>query len=572
MAVSVSDGPNTKELKSWANLEVVRGKMYYTTATVDVASAEAVNEALANVTTTPTTVNLTATIDASAGALDIPDAAENVTLNFTEAPTTTESAPLTINQNDGETSGTATSELNVMMPADATDLHATINAPTTTVTLNGGSYSKVTATTATNTLIIGEGVTIEKLVIEGGNVVLKGNVKSISSTADTTRVTLGDNISLNQSLKFTAGTITLDMNGQTITANGDGIEVTDGTLTITGNGTVKAGQETTPADTYVAVWANGGDVIIENGTYEIAADKNGHTNDCAYAKKSTITINGGTFTSWGTYNPPSGGMVVNANNKADFAGSKVTINGGTFNLIGDARFYENGDYTEGRVVFGTDASYTMNLTTDVTISKAITIPTGITATINLNGFDVTAPNTDAFEVQGILTIEGTDESVVKAGTVKEETGSVCAVWAHNGGEVTIDGGHYIVYEDKDGKRNDCIYAGSNAQETSGTITINGGKFEYGSETGTETAYNGHLFLLNCANSQPTSKITVNGGSFKNHVPSFENLGTTGEVVLGEDVNVYNEGGTEQTSAHTSGTEVWYTVKESSFGNTEYIPV
>ena len=194
LAVSVSDGTNTKELKSWTNLTVVRGKMYYTTATVDVASAGAVNAALENVTTTPTTVNLTAAIDASAGALDIPDAAENVTLNFEVAPTTSESDPLTINQNETALSGTATSELNVTMPAGATGLYATIDAPTTTVTLEGGSYSKVTATTATNTLIIKSGVNIETLTIEGGNVVIEAgaNVASIVNNVTDNTITVND--------------------------------------------------------------------------------------------------------------------------------------------------------------------------------------------------------------------------------------------------------------------------------------------------------------------------------------------------------------------------------------------
>jgi len=55
---------------------------------------------------------------------------------------------------------------------------------------------------------------------------------------------------------------------------------------------------------------------------------------------------------------------------------------------------------------------------------------------------------------------------------------VIAVWAYDGGSVTINGGQYRVGPDKDGNRNDCIYAGSNARNTAGTIIIKCGKFAF----------------------------------------------------------------------------------------------
>ena len=201
------------------------------------------------------------------------------------------------------------------------------------------------------------------------------------------------------------------------------------------------------------------------------------------------------------------------------------------------------------------------------IKKAITIPTDITATINLNGFDVTAPNTDAFEVAGTLIINDTNnEGVVRAGT-ENPNASVCAVWA-NGGNVTINGGHYKVYSDAAGKRNDCIYAGYNADnnDTAGKITINGGKFEYEWPTtkNSETDYNGDMFLLNCADKDlHETLITVNGGQFKNNAPSYEATTPQGhpgkEVKLGDGKKVYN-GATEVTAPHNGTTDVWYEVK------------
>lgn len=173
LKVSVSDGQTTKVLKSWANLTVARGKMYYTTAVVDAETVDAANTILAGIGEVPTTVNLTAAIDASQGAFDIPDAAKNVTMDFGVKPTTSETSPLKFNQNEDEESGESSGTLNINMPNDATNLYAEINTPTTTTTLKGGTYKKVIATTATNTLIVEAGTSIEELIVKDGNVVIK---------------------------------------------------------------------------------------------------------------------------------------------------------------------------------------------------------------------------------------------------------------------------------------------------------------------------------------------------------------------------------------------------------------
>ena len=140
-------------------------------------------------------------------------------------------------------------------------------------------------------------------------------------------------------------TLTIDMNGKTLTFAGDGFEVTAGTLTIKGNGTMNAG---TKGDSWVAVWANGGNAVIENGTFSVVEGKDDSTNDCIYAKGGTITINGGTFSNNGTYYPSMGGVVINANNTV--ANSKVVINGGTFNPATGCVVYEQADIDAGRIV------------------------------------------------------------------------------------------------------------------------------------------------------------------------------------------------------------------------------
>ena len=175
LKVSVSNGQNTKELRSWTNLAVDRGKMYYTTAVVmDAATVDAANSILAGIGEVPTTVNLIAEIDASNSSdIDISNDAKNVTMNFDVAPKTDEETPIIINQNKEKASGKASSVLNINMPAGATNLYAEINTPTTTTTLKGGTYKKVIATTATNTLIVEAGTSIEELIVKDGNVVIK---------------------------------------------------------------------------------------------------------------------------------------------------------------------------------------------------------------------------------------------------------------------------------------------------------------------------------------------------------------------------------------------------------------
>ena len=93
-------------------------------------------------------------------------------------------------------------------------------------------------------------------------------------------------------------TLTLDLNGQTITSTGDAIVVTAGVLTIEGKGNVIAATDN--AGSSCAVWANGGKVIIKDGTYTTGGDTTttdvDHQNDSIYTKNGgSVEIYGGTF-------------------------------------------------------------------------------------------------------------------------------------------------------------------------------------------------------------------------------------------------------------------------------------
>lgn len=169
-----SSESDKKELKSWTDLTFERAKMY-TASIFNLSTPSRVTNALAGLSTTPVVLNL---VDFNTDGEDItiPNVENSdLTLNFVSIPTTTEDEPLVIDSEDKTNVGEATKKLTINIPAeeDGDGTFLTINTPTTTVTVAGGNYASLTATTATNTLIIKSGVHITALVINGGNVVIE---------------------------------------------------------------------------------------------------------------------------------------------------------------------------------------------------------------------------------------------------------------------------------------------------------------------------------------------------------------------------------------------------------------
>ena len=95
---------------------------------------------------------------------------DNETAVSISTPATT--AAITIEEDTQEVQS-APKEVTITAP---TTSNLTINLPNSTVTLNGESYTTVTATTADNTLIIPEGVKVENLTVNRGNVEIYGDL------------------------------------------------------------------------------------------------------------------------------------------------------------------------------------------------------------------------------------------------------------------------------------------------------------------------------------------------------------------------------------------------------------
>ena len=417
--------------------------------------------------------------------------------------------------------------------------------------------------------------------------------KAIDNAANSETVTIEENVEITSPI-IIEKQLTISLNGKEITAgvwdeDGDTNSYVfwvknGGTLTINGTGTIKS------SDAYysMAVWADGGTVNINGGEYYNGGDGC----DLIYAKHNGIVnISAGTFkATQNTGTEPGTRNEYSALNLHGTYPGKIIVTGGSFYKFNPAfnvsenpkqnfvaagySSVANGDWYEVKEgVYNelalnnaiTQDNATAELKADIILSQPVTVTkTGIN--IKLNGFDITAPSTDVFEVTGSLTIDGDDNSIVSAGTEKENTGSVCAVWAHSSGSVTINGGYYKVGPDKNDLRNDCIYAGWNNDPdgaSAGTIIINGGKFEYTGPSSTETDKNGDKFLINCGD-RTASTITVNGGSYKNHVPGKElvnPIGNGASINLGTSVKVYKGDSSEEaTEAHNGNETIWYNVK------------
>ena len=142
-------------------------------------SDEAVQQAIASGDPIKINVSSSTSTSSSDQTITIPmNDGLSVELTFTNGVSTSDDNPLEFKAETGADadSGDSANQLTIAMP-DITGLVITIELPTTTVTLttNGTStvYKSVTAKTATNTLIVENGVTIKELKVEGGTVLVK---------------------------------------------------------------------------------------------------------------------------------------------------------------------------------------------------------------------------------------------------------------------------------------------------------------------------------------------------------------------------------------------------------------
>ena len=286
----------------------------------EVSSTTEAGTALANENNT--NVAITGKVE-SGSTISIPAVTSSSTT--TKAKTLTlesvaESASITVSDNNASSSGDAASslkELTVSIPNMEGENKApkvTVTMPNSTVTLAGNAgtatFQEVTASTAENTLVVSEGVTVKKLIVAKGNVrVNKGaTVEAIEKATDNssgvivyyeegasvpssvtditlikipvgtqvisteaqfaTALTTGGNYILQNDLTLSteytvASTLTLDLNNKTLTAGANTIQVVGGNLTLK-NGNVVQSKGNNKVGLHVGT---NGTLVVDGITY-----------------------------------------------------------------------------------------------------------------------------------------------------------------------------------------------------------------------------------------------------------------------------------------------------------------
>ena len=164
-------------------------------------------------------------------------------------------------------------------------------------------------------------------------VLKKKDIKNVFSNGGT--ITLVDNTEITEPLAIMGGkSVTLNLGGKSLTHTGgtddsnlSAIKITDGTLTIEGNGTLDGGNSN--YNERNVIWAKGANskVIIKGGNFKIGEYTGTGTGwyDCIYGNAgSTIEIYGGTFENKNSSRP----VCLNIQNTGDK--SNIIVYGGKF--------------------------------------------------------------------------------------------------------------------------------------------------------------------------------------------------------------------------------------------------
>ena len=278
------------------------------TTTTDASGVESALESNDNVAVTGEVAD-NATISIPATSSTSSTAAKTVTLQKVANDATITIADKNTSTTEADASKSV-QNLTVSVPNNATNAPSmTITMPNTTVTLTGNAgtatFKKVTASTAENTLVVSNGVTIDELVVAKGNVRINSGatVKSLTLASGNTSAVIyyeegatlpttllsgcvkkgiieteaqfaaamtngGDYALLKDvalSTEYTvASTLTLDLNQKTLTAGANTIAVVGGNLTLK-NGSIVQHKNT--SDNVGLHVGTDGTLVVDGITY-----------------------------------------------------------------------------------------------------------------------------------------------------------------------------------------------------------------------------------------------------------------------------------------------------------------
>ena len=279
LQIAISNGTDEKVLKT-AELDAERSVRYNSTLTLDVVSGSIPQEttggnAATSALESSSAVSVTIT-DSSDATISIPSNDNQVSLYFDAI---VEGTTVTVQEKNNTT---AASEVLISASSESTSNNFDIDLPNSTVTLaaNGdaATYNEVTAKTAENTLIVGKGVTVNKLNVKGGHVRVHGKVGAISrhndNSDDTTYIIgeegaevpsdLGENIQYMSAAEYDLRKAVAEGGSYTLTSDvtlTSQLTITDNFTLDLGGYTVNVAADTTPFYGIV----NKGTLTISNG-------------------------------------------------------------------------------------------------------------------------------------------------------------------------------------------------------------------------------------------------------------------------------------------------------------------
>lgn len=393
--------------------------------------------------------------------------------------------------------------------------------------------------------------------ITGGNF---ANAVASAYTLEQMKVFLaaGINVHLPRSIAI-VGEQEIDLNGRTITAAGDGIDVNGEGNTLVLRDSVRTGSLTGGSGaTYNAIWIrNGGKVDIYGGTYSTGVDGAGRGNATIYigTGNGICNIYGGTFMTEG---PDNGFWYVLNIGQTQGAEGFMNVFGGTYvnynpatgddnlggNFVEDGYgvvVSQDGDNTiytvlpvEGSdVVFDASNSASLDslvkagaknirIGTDMTLDKTIAMTKG-DITLDLNGKTVT------FDGAGIIDLYNAAQLTV-TGNGKMDTlmtSDIGYLFRLGGTSVlTIENGTYI--------------CGLTAIQLDGYSTAN---VKDGTFSALTTSQNRYWILNKIDDARDTAVFNVTGGAFVGYDPSNSQTESPYANFLAEGYVCYEEEGT-----------------------------
>lgn len=463
LEVAISkDGSDEKVLKT-KGLKAERSQRYTSTITLDevsgsvpaeVSSVSGVKDALSSnnsvsVADVPSTE--------SSPAITLPDkAADNMSISFDKISTTS-----AIKVTGTSSATNVAKEVLISVPQQASEQQNPkfeIELPKSTVTLaaNGeaATYEEVTATTAQNTLIVGKGVTVKKLIVKGGNV----------------RMNKGATVSeIERGTGNTNTYIIYKEDGATLPSTHDGFTVVDAAIADLQNVAKEGGTYTLTKDlegdfiisatNEVIINLNGykitnkvGDTFTVNQGSKLTINGNGtvdnvtHQKACIY-NNGTVVLNGGTYTRSkenGKNSADSGSNsyynILNHGEMTINPGVKVSQDGHFSSMIANGYFTYNSGTPRSGYVSGTNHQNPSLLINGGTFSG------GLNTIKNDDGAKLTIVD-GTFTNMSQATVQNHHVTEIKGGTfnTSESAEYVIDNEGHNGaandlGQMTISGG------------------------------------------------------------------------------------------------------------------------------------